>query len=270
MAVEIENQCYEFLRIFIPSSPTDHTERAIRRYLKRDVNTSVDALSPSPPREEEKYKKPPFRYNPLHDLESLWWIAVYFIVVRVTVHSGNPEPPEPISGSHRVYATNLFSDRDIRLWTMINDGRFLQDTEDLPKITAELILALENLREVLSETYRTLEYDFSSPDTIWGADLADYFAQVFELIAGAEEIQPLTVRPFPHYSYAVKEESEQDSEHLNSSTSSSNSRKRGRDATEETPVAAEQSAGRRTKKVKAKLPRRPYLHRRTKEHTRRS
>lgn len=42
----------------------------------RDPEDTVRFESPPP--------TPPFRYNPLHDLESLWWLAVYFTLNRET------------------------------------------------------------------------------------------------------------------------------------------------------------------------------------------
>ncbi|KIM74225.1 hypothetical protein PILCRDRAFT_828383 [Piloderma croceum F 1598] len=36
-------------------------------------------LDDSDPEAENPISAPPFRYNPLHDMESIWWVGVWFI-----------------------------------------------------------------------------------------------------------------------------------------------------------------------------------------------
>lgn len=42
----------------------------------------------------------PFRYNPLHDIESLWWLALFLLLAGTLVDAGS-ELPE-ILVSHRI------------------------------------------------------------------------------------------------------------------------------------------------------------------------
>lgn len=55
----------------------------------------------------------PMRYNPLHDLESLWWVAVYFVLKR-EVHettskgSEREEEAEWDREKQRKYADGVF------------------------------------------------------------------------------------------------------------------------------------------------------------------
>ncbi len=75
VAAEVQSQAYEFrprdpIR-FLPFLDTSGIASHVRE-------TSVDSNICSEIAHRGTVLSP-FRYNPLHDLESLWWIAVYFV-----------------------------------------------------------------------------------------------------------------------------------------------------------------------------------------------
>lgn len=274
MSVEVDMQSYQFLRKWMPLTLSPITPpRAGPSYIDRLFKPNMDlptghikASSRRRRPKEAEYKIPPFRYNPLHDLESLWWIAADFVVGKEVVAPGDGEPPEPISRARRKYAADLFNNYETRLRTISEEDKFLDDTDNFSENTEKLIIVLDKLREALHDTYCTLEYDFSSPDTACANALVDSFAKTFEIIANAEEIQPLTVQPFPPPAFDIytfrKDPDPSDSE---SSSPSQGSKKRRRGSGETSSFAAEPV--RQVKKVKAIIPRRPYLPRRAKERT---
>ncbi|KAJ3521814.1 hypothetical protein NM688_g8969 [Phlebia brevispora] len=54
---------------------------------------------------------PDVRYNPLHDLESLWWVAVHFIATQEIYNADGAESePFVASAAQRQYAAELFDD----------------------------------------------------------------------------------------------------------------------------------------------------------------
>lgn len=269
MAVEVAQQSYEFLRSFVFPSSGPNVSEVIDRILERGVITD----GPVPSSLEDEYKVPPFQYNPLHDLESLWWVAVYFVVMRETVRPDDDpssDPAESVTQSQQEYARELFSDYRTRFWTVSDHGRFLQDAKVLPAHTNKLVLALEKLRQYLRNAYSKWEYDFDKPSSECAGTLHGTFAHAFKVMSKAEEIQRLTVRPFLRRVHDSEDITIEDSQDSSPSVSSQESKKRSRDGSEEAPAAAEEESGRRSKKAKVDLPRREYLPRRAKECPRRS
>lgn len=269
MAVEVASQRYEILRNFVlPASAVDVSE-AVDRVLKRGVAERDGLAAPSPLQDEDEYKIPPFQYNPLHDLESLWWVAVYFVVMREIVRPGddpNSDPTESVSQPQQEYARKLFSDYETRLWTFLGFGKFPRDAKVLPAHTNKLILALDRLRQDLYNAYSAWEYDFEKPEDRHAGALHGIFAHAFKVMSSAQEIQPLMVRPFLRRVDDSEDADAEVSQNTDPSISSQEPRKRGRDA----PAAAEGESGRPSKKAKVVIPRRKYLSRRAKEHRRRS
>jgi hypothetical protein len=85
MAVEVDYNKYLFssenTRKGRPEyNPSDYA--ALLQRIKNKKNTSRAAAG-TPIQQSNTtstYSSRPFRYNPIHDLESLWWIAIYFVI----------------------------------------------------------------------------------------------------------------------------------------------------------------------------------------------
>ena len=81
MAVELEIQAYFF-------EPLDSRDRAGDTLPYSDLTEGkghLQSVSKSHVSVPHKGAPTPFRYNPLHDLESLWWIAAFFLFKRDVV-----------------------------------------------------------------------------------------------------------------------------------------------------------------------------------------
>ncbi|KAI0085289.1 hypothetical protein BDY19DRAFT_996840 [Irpex rosettiformis] len=124
----------------------------------------------------------PFVNNPLHDLESLWWLSVYLILprsivekepaVRVKIENGESEGgkdkedgPTSTAGSSSVYATQaipqwvveLLVDYGERQISFSCSDRFLTQARLLHKSLAVMVKELNNARRSLVKGYTTAE-----------------------------------------------------------------------------------------------------------------
>ena len=97
--------------------------------------------------------EPPFRYNALHDLESLWWVAVYFLVKRRVVDE-TQDPPSPedmvaLAPQCRL-ASQLFDEKHPeRLGTLTVDGILVDHARILHPSVHRIAILLDRLREGL-------------------------------------------------------------------------------------------------------------------------
>lgn len=148
-----------------------------------------------------------FRYNALHDLESLWWIAVYFVFNREVYHDGvacsTSEPGFSLDAQRRC-AIQLFHDRDAR-WTTMHSGiSFGTRIQSLHPTARAIARLLEDLRARLVQAYRKAEADISSLDPAACADEAcEDIGNVFLKISRAPDLRNVTLRPFCDPEYVV-------------------------------------------------------------------
>lgn len=118
--------------------------------------------TPSPVPVPPRY---PFRYNVLHDLESLWWVAVFFIFKTQVVDTSKDADAQalPVSDAQRVSAEQLFHDRNERLSVMTDTGVFALHIRNIHPTLQPLAEQLETLRRSLIKAYKKAEKDLPSP-----------------------------------------------------------------------------------------------------------
>ncbi|KAF9811593.1 hypothetical protein IEO21_06518 [Rhodonia placenta] len=132
-----------------------------------------------------------FCYNPLHDLESMWWVAYYYIYRRIVVSvDGTPvladdesQKEWPCEARHCVRRT--FYDSGVRCH-MLTQYRPIADLYCcLHKSVLEIAEVLQELKRYLVEVYFEAEEDWRTIDHAVGEkhDLTNTFADVFEMIA---------------------------------------------------------------------------------------
>lgn len=211
MAVEVDAQAYVFNDI---PDKTDDPEAdllrnmASKRQKQRDDDTLSTPVKPvadtsrSVPSEVRK----PFSYNPLHDLESIWWIAVYFVVNKET---GLAIRKRPISGEaesvnyahltedQRKYARSLFHDFGVRLMAIRSTGAtpFDDHLRSLPSHLSHIAEKLIYLRKKLCTRYKEVEQPgFVIDKTVCGS-LYTLFDEAFEEIVGALSEEDVFVAP---------------------------------------------------------------------------
>lgn len=148
-----------------------------------------------------------FRYNALHDLESLWWIAVYFVFDREVYHDGvacSTSEPEFSLDAQRRYAMQLFHDRDTRWTTLTSSQSFRTKMQSLHPTARAIARLLEDSRARLAWAYHQAEADISSLDPAACADEAcEYLGNMFLKISRAPEFRNVTLKPFCDPEYVV-------------------------------------------------------------------
>jgi len=93
-------------------------------------------------------------YNPLHDYESVWWVAVWF------VFSSKPEgvPDSVMKNAHDEVYSNRFSTFGL--------GTIAQACELLPQVLEPLGGVLVEMRNILADAYRSFEESFNGSEML--------------------------------------------------------------------------------------------------------
>ena len=128
---------------------------------------------------------PKLRYNPLHDLESLWWIAAQFIIARaVTPEDGCEWSEEDRSyfEKHAQFTREVYRTKGARHLVMTTPFFFILRLELLHPAVRSVGQALRNSRRALVRAYKEAEMDahtvdFHSADGVHEM-LRDCFASV--------------------------------------------------------------------------------------------
>lgn len=202
MSVEVENQIYTFLprpslrpirgdQIPCAEILITAMQAGPEAFLKACV-VSLPSYHPDP-----KFKAS-LRYNPLHDMESLWWIAVYFVLKRQVYTKTPRDQDEHVSQEQRMYASKLFwgeleSDR---LGAMTVDGSFYVHARPLHPAIQPVVDSLEKLRRLLVQAYETVEQDPPSIDHTSATTLYKPFAETFLRISQMPQLQDVQLRRF--------------------------------------------------------------------------
>ena len=143
---------------------------------------------------------PPFRYFPLHDLESLWWFAAHFLFTRAVTH-GDPstskaEPREEDELDKTYYlehmnlARDLFGPEACRSDAMTIGFYLFSKLDNLHPAVRAAGHMLEESRRKLVRMHRTVgknlyKIDFHSADGVHEM-LRDCFASIAEKFKDAD------------------------------------------------------------------------------------
>lgn len=146
------------------------------------VNTSPARAEPTLP------TLIPLRYNPLHDLESLWWIGAYFLLKREIYHVvplGGEDSDHWDREKQRKCADEVFYSTDARASIMMHDsGYFYRYVVPVVHPTMRPVAEiLQDLRRALLQRYVDVEKDAASVDFTCAEGLYEQF------IAGFSEIE---------------------------------------------------------------------------------
>ena len=142
-----------------------------------------------------KLPLPKFRYFPVHDLESLWWIATHFIVARAVIHI-DPYAPEvscddddevdaTYRRKHMEFAWETFGVEGSRMLMLRAGVGFASMLDLLHPAVREAGDLLEESRLALVDAYRAAERDLRKMDFHSSADgvyemLRDCFMAIAE------------------------------------------------------------------------------------------
>ena len=105
----------------------------------------------------EKHGSPDFLLNPLHDLESLWWVSVDALnAIRFLAAE---DDAMDYLGFQKKLPWTFYNNRDRRAACIMDDGKFLEEVKGLHPQLQPGVLALELLRMKLVAAYRKIELE---------------------------------------------------------------------------------------------------------------
>ncbi|KAI0691277.1 hypothetical protein BC835DRAFT_1547500 [Cytidiella melzeri] len=212
MAVEVDQQvyiyAYESRKPKVGPKSIDRYAAAFFRREKGNLAATGDSLSapgPSQPPKSEKL----FQYNPTHDLESLWWVAAYFVVNKETFlaspRSSSDTPVTPanshsrLTEKQRTYARSLFYGSLPRVIAMSSteDTPIDEHMRSLPSYLSRVCEALIELRKTLRAHYGTIEHPAFEIDKNVCNELYETFMDTFSALAEDLKDADIIVKPIP-------------------------------------------------------------------------
>lgn len=139
--------------------------------------------------------KIPFIYNPIHDLESLWWTGVYCVLYHYPASFNNITQLDSTSGSQdkyrdfnstelehinqmQVHGQELFPSiygplvYDFRMEEIHDETRFESRIQDnYPAVIQAIGLSLNNIRQCISWAYQEIQSGLPRPDAAYFTDV---------------------------------------------------------------------------------------------------
>jgi hypothetical protein len=95
--------------------------------------------------------RPNFRYGFLHDLESIWWIAMWFLFTFQP--EGTTAAQEGVNAARRLFSHDL--NFQLRLAILTSDASWSYDTQHLPSAFTSASVSLYTLSKELVTAYTT-------------------------------------------------------------------------------------------------------------------
>ena len=121
----------------------------------------------------------PLRYHALHDLESLWWVAAYFVINSTVVGPTDLQDKKRLL-AQQAFASQLFhSDDDRREHVMTVANWFAARLKYLHPSLQRISQPLEQARGHLAAAYSRAEEDFDPIHADVVNDLYDKLAASF-------------------------------------------------------------------------------------------
>jgi hypothetical protein len=117
--------------------------------------TSLDSRKTGKPKAHQRV----FLHTPLHDYESVWWIATW-ILFKCRPKSPDSEEPGHLARPPVSSVMRMFDDMTVRERMFLAHGIFLRLKEALAPILHPLFEILEVFRQELARVYREYEKSF--------------------------------------------------------------------------------------------------------------
>ncbi|KAI0954296.1 hypothetical protein AcV7_007565 [Taiwanofungus camphoratus] len=168
MAVEIDAQEYKFQVEGVSTSPLQESvpfEAIMASARPSHPTPRVGLEIPKVPVTQEK---PGVKYNPLHDLESCWWLAVYFVLNKRVVHIGDSAPSsvydDKLAEEQMRYARGLFHTLLGRSDALTFSRNFIKAVGYLHSSVRYIGVMLNIAKQRLVDCYRQAEQDLATLD----------------------------------------------------------------------------------------------------------
>ncbi|PSR77010.1 hypothetical protein PHLCEN_2v8109 [Hermanssonia centrifuga] len=271
MAAELILRRYQYRRMRTPElmahlPPKRNREEDYR--LLFDTQSLPPIESPPPaPRLPSPKPKPPFRYNAIHDFESLWWLTTYYVFKMEAVvdrtSTSLPKPQLKNLEQQRAHADKLSYDRSWRDVVMLNTDAFIESVHALDPSVRPFGMIMEQWRKKILRAYYQAEetlipdaksamqglYSEFAKDLVWISDaLASKTVMIEETWTNEE---PVVVTVAKETSKRKREDDEDKSEQkAEEPADSPRSRKRARNTCP--PHMVDGPAARTRARLKAK------------------
>ncbi|KAI0924108.1 hypothetical protein AcV5_010537 [Taiwanofungus camphoratus] len=168
MAVEVDAQEYKFLSktdgpTISLQKPVPFTEALMASARPSHPTANVGLKISCAPVEQEE---PGVKYNTLHDLESCWWLAVYFVFNKRVVRIGDSAPSsdnddERAEQQMRI-TRGLFYSHSARVSALTVVPNFIKAVGNLHRKVKNIGFMLEVARQRLVDCYRQAEQELAT------------------------------------------------------------------------------------------------------------
>ncbi|KAL5520262.1 hypothetical protein ACEPAG_9475 [Sanghuangporus baumii] len=168
MAIEAAARCY----LYLPELSNDEFGTQFAALLEgrlEEAEQMIDSCRP-----------PPFSYNDLHDLESLWWIAIWELFSNISPVGSSQSGEQDVQRESA--AAKIFSGCS----AVVNRQQFIQaanvyydEVAWMPERLRNVKFILDSLRIELVRSYRKLEATFLTAQTQILDDIHDGFQKQF-------------------------------------------------------------------------------------------
>ncbi|CCM06714.1 uncharacterized protein FIBRA_09004 [Fibroporia radiculosa] len=149
-----------------------------------------------------------FRYNPMHDFESLWWISVYVLFNKQVVMVNEKSPPSHDYRRQRTWAAGVFYGLNARQSALsAGNTDFQYAIETLCPDLRSFGVVVDLLRDDLLKRYINIEADLSHlPSRAAAGEIPQHFFAGFGALGNSiinGERQEILIGPFPRQDLAV-------------------------------------------------------------------
>lgn len=226
MAIEASLQRYSFR----PEAKTERTTEITVEEIRRVLTGNKRMIEATPGTRATMPKQYPWSYNPLHDMESIYWLLLYFLCntdvqavlmdkprVKVReVFSFTQESPAERGMRilhHRRFAHELFGNRVRRVEVILSGDLLAEHLRDHPlhPSIASLDGSLLEIHRALVARYSKVERNPSKIDATCADGLHEEFlANIYAMMAHVEStVHQITVRSL-HEAWAALPQAERD------------------------------------------------------------
>lgn len=198
MSTEVDSQSYLYVSPEIEIYPTPDKE-GLRNRLRtrlqaqagRPVLVPQTKDAPAPP----SHRRAPFRNNPLHDLESVFWLCLYVLLAGALSDAKSGKAISlTYTDAHWALAYDLFERPEFRQYVMSSHSVLEDRAADLHPTVQGAILELLDMRNDLVDCYREAERNLTSHIPFSVADhLYHKIGAVFSQIVSIFEKNPMEV-----------------------------------------------------------------------------
>lgn len=197
MAIEADSQCYHF----ISNSPAELRDQDTEASVMADYEALLAAKPEDPPQNVTHDHTPPvqtypFKPNPIHDVESVWWLATRLTLNRKLIFRIHTKGQEVTRTEQLPFYHRYFYDISLRARAMVANGDFSGGQTLVQSVMRPVVKGLEEARSRLADTYRAAEKDIPSIDHMAANDLSAVLFRIFCELYRAYMWNDVELEPF--------------------------------------------------------------------------